>query len=153
MVKLNAMSYLILSHEIMKGMRARNRGAVVFVSSANAYSPVGYSAVYTATKAFELYLGEALWQEERIEKSGIDVLTICASATKTNFQARAGTRVLNWAWAPRKVAEVGLRPLGRKPSVAISIPGKGYYLITKLLPRRLGMRFVTWCISSSLGKK
>lgn len=152
-IKLNAMAYLILSYEMLKGMKERNRGAVVFVSSANAYCPAGYSAVYTASKAFELYLGEALWQEANIEKSGIDILTICASATKTNFQARAGTRVLDWAWEPARVVEAGLKALGRKPSVAISIPGKGYYLLTKILPRRLGILFVTWAITSSLGKK
>lgn len=112
-IKLNAMSYLIFSYEMLKGMKERNRGAIIFISSANAYCPAGFSAVYTASKAFELYLGEALWQELKIEKSKIDILTICASATKTNFQSRAGTRVLKWAWEPEKVVDIGLRALGK----------------------------------------
>jgi short-subunit dehydrogenase len=73
-------------------MLERDRGAVILVSSINAFAPVGYSAVYTAEKAFELYFGEALWKELKDKKSKVDFLTVCASSTKTNFQARAGTR-------------------------------------------------------------
>jgi short-subunit dehydrogenase len=143
-------SYVTLTYELLRGMRARDRGAVVFVSSVNAFAPVAFSAVYSAEKAFELSLGEALWQELRYAGSRVDVLTICASATRTNFQARAGTKTARWAWSPERAARVGLRSLGKRPVVALSWRGNVFRYLSKLLPERLRLRFASWAITSTL---
>lgn len=151
MVKVNVLAYLTLTYEILSGMRSRNQGVIIIVSSVNAYSPVGFSSVYTASKAFELYFGEALWQELRLQKSNIRVLTICPGATRTRFQTKAHTRTVDWAWEPERVIEAGLKRLGKKSSVAISWRGKIYYALTKILPRKWGIKFATVTIASSLG--
>jgi uncharacterized protein len=149
-IGISVTSYLTLTYEFLKGMRERNRGAVVFVCSVNAFSPVAFSSVYTAGKAFELYFGEALWRELKYADSKVDFLTMCASATKTNFQARAGTRVAKWAWTPEKAARTGLKALGKKPVVALSWRGNVFRYCGKLLPERLRLRFASWAITNNL---
>jgi len=151
-INVSVVSYLTLTYEFLKPMLDRDRGAVILVSSVNAFAPVGYSAVYTAEKAFELYFGEALWKELRDKKSKVDMLTICASATKTNFQARAGTRTAPWAWEPEEAVKVALRKLGKRPSVTLSWRGKAFQHVTRLLPRSLAVRVATWAITSTLLK-
>jgi uncharacterized protein len=145
-------SYLTLTYHFLQGMVERDRGAVVFVCSVNAFAPVAFSAVYTAEKAFELFLGEALWQELRYAGSNVDFLTICAAATKTNFQARAGTRVARWAWTPEKAVETGLRSLGKTPVVALSWRGNVYRYAGKFLPKRMKLRFASWAITMNLAQ-
>jgi uncharacterized protein len=145
-------SYLTLTHHYLQGMIARDRGAVIFVCSVNAFAPVAFSAVYTAEKAFELFLGESLWQELRYARSNVDVLTMCASATKTNFQARAKTRIVRWAWTPQKAVETGLRALGKTPVIALSWRGNVYRYAGKFLPERLRLRFASWAITANLAK-
>ncbi len=152
-VNISAVSYLTLTYEFLQGMIKRDRGAVILVSSVNAFAPVGYSAVYTAGKAFELYFGEALWQELRDEKSKVDFLTVCASSTKTNFQARAGTRIAHWAWEPEEVVDAALKKLGKSPSVTLSWRGKALQHVPRFLPRPLAVRVATWAITSTLQKK
>ncbi len=149
-VAVSVTSYLTLTYEFLLGMRQRNRGAVVFVSSVNAFAPVAFSSVYTAEKAFELYLGEALWQELRYAESNVDFLTICASATITGFQARAGTKVAKWAWTPERAARVGLAALGRQPMVALSWRGRLYWYASRILPERLLLKCASWGITSNL---
>lgn len=110
MLRVNTRAYVALTHEFLPGIVEANRGALVFVASINALSPIGNSAVYTATKAFELYLGGALWWELR--DTPVDVLVVLPGPTRTGFQAKAGTQVASWAMEPDEVAEGALAALG-----------------------------------------
>jgi len=42
-------------------MKRRDKGAVIFVSSVNAFAPVGYSAVCTAVGLFLIFLSGRRW--------------------------------------------------------------------------------------------
>jgi len=70
--------------------------------------------VYSATKAFDLFLGEALWAELR--GTGVDVLVIEPGPTETEFQAAAG-ELEHPGEPPERVVEVALDALGQQPSV------------------------------------
>jgi len=144
-------AYVVLTYKFLKGMQDSGKGAIIFVSSVNAYSPVAYSNVYTAAKAFELYFGEALWKELR--NTDIDVLTICPSSTRTGFQEAANTKAPWFAIQPEDVVREGLGCLGKKSSVPIHWSGKIYYFVTKFLPRSLAISFSTWAINFFLRKK
>lgn len=113
MIAVNARAYVALTHEYLPGMRETGRGALIFVSSLNAQSPIANSSVYTATKAFDLYLGGALWWELR--DTGVDVLVLQPGPTKTGFQAKARTQVATWAMEPEEVAAEALAALGSSP--------------------------------------
>jgi short-subunit dehydrogenase len=114
MVRVNCLAVAALAHAFLPGMRARRRGAVVIVSSAAAYQPLGYAATYAATKAFDLMLAEALWAENR--DAGVDVLALSPGPVETEFQTVAGETAHPGA-TPESVVEVAFAALGKKPSV------------------------------------
>jgi uncharacterized protein len=114
MVRVNCLAVADLTHAFLPAMVARRRGAIVIVSSAAAYQPIGYAATYGATKAFDLMLAEALWAENR--STGVDVLALSPGPVDTEFQTVAGETAHPGA-TPESVVEVAFAALGRKPSV------------------------------------
>jgi short-subunit dehydrogenase len=127
LVAVNVRAYVALTHAYLPPIVAANRGALMFVSSINALSPIGGSAVYTASKAFEFSFGGALWYELR--DTAIDVLVVLPGPTRTGFQAKAGTKVAVWAMEPDDVAEGALEALG---GGLVYIPGERNQAIAKL---------------------
>jgi short-subunit dehydrogenase len=98
-------------------MRARGRGGILLVGSGACYGGASYMAVYSATKAFDLCLGEGLWAEFR--QHGVDVLNLILGRTDTPaFRAslaRKGLPVPAGLASPDEVAEVGLARLPHGP--------------------------------------
>ena len=90
MVRLNCVTVTAVSHLYLPRLVARGRGALVIVASVAGYQPLPLAAVYGATKAFDLMLGEALWAENR--GRGVDVLAVSPGPTDTEFQAVAGEK-------------------------------------------------------------
>jgi short-subunit dehydrogenase len=80
-----------------------------------AKQPLPLHAAYAATKAFDEFLGEALWAETR--GSGVDVLVVEPGSTETEFQTVAG-EVPHAGQSPAEVAAIALEALGQQPSVA-----------------------------------
>lgn len=130
LINVNITAYLTLTHEFLPQMLQMPRGALIFVSSLNALSPIGRSAAYTASKAFELYFGGALWQELR--GKNVDVLVVLPGPTKTGFQQKAGTKVASWAIAPEELVAQALPALGKS---MLFIPDLRNNLIVGLLSR------------------
>jgi short-subunit dehydrogenase len=118
-------------------MAQRKRGGIIFVSSVSGFLATPFEAHYSASKAYELWLAEALGFE--LEKSGIDVLALCPGSTDTEFHAVAGSRAVA-AMPVEPVVETALRQLGGKP---VAIPYWRNRLLVYLLkftPRRLHTR-------------
>jgi short-subunit dehydrogenase len=122
-------------------MAARGRGGIVLMSSVTAFQGSPYVATYGATKAFLLTLAEGLWFE--LAPRGVDVLAVCAGATRTprylkSAQGRAPGEV-----EPDVVAREALAALGKRPLV---IPGRfnrfASQLLRRLLPRRATVRIM-----------
>ena len=103
LINVNVNAYVALTHAILPQMIDRNRGAVIMVSSLNSFSPIAESAIYTATKAFELYFGSALWLE--MKEHNIDVLVVMPGPTRTAFQEKAGTKVNSMALTPEELVK------------------------------------------------
>ena len=132
MVRVNCLAVAGLTHAFLPAMRARGRGAVIIVSSAAAYQPLGYAATYAATKAFDLMLGEALWAENR--GSGVDVLVLSPGPVDTEFQTVSG-EVPHPGASPESVVDIALAALGRKPSVVAGALNKVRAWSVRLGPR------------------
>ena len=115
MVQLNCTAPMELTSRLLPGMRSRGRGAVIFTGSQAAKQPLPLHAAYAATKAFDGFLGEALWAELR--GSGVDVLVVEPGSTETEFQRVAG-EIPHAGQPPDEVVAVALARLGRQPSVA-----------------------------------
>jgi short-subunit dehydrogenase len=114
MVQLNCAAPVVLTGRVLPGMRERGRGALIITGSVAGRQPLPLHGVYSATKAFDLLFGEALWVELRGQ--GIDVLVLEPGTTETEFQELAG-EVPHPGEPPGDVVRVALEALGRQPFV------------------------------------
>jgi len=135
----NARAPLILAHHFGRLMRERKRGGIIFVSSMSALTGTSYVSEYSATKAHDLALGEALWQELR--SSNVDVLTTIVGATDTpGWRAEnpsIGVKTWPPVMSPEDTVRETLAALGKTPSF---VPGSqnrlATFLTTRLLSRK-----------------
>ncbi|WP_157703197.1 SDR family NAD(P)-dependent oxidoreductase [Alkalispirochaeta alkalica] len=123
---------------------------IILVSSAAAFLPAPGPALYTATKAFIVSLGRALFPE--LSRRGIALQVLCPGFTRTGFHDHLGwdpqrlqnRGLIRWM-DPRDVAKRSLRRLwrpapgitGRSP---VYVPGFSNRLIlalARLVPRRI----------------
>jgi short-subunit dehydrogenase len=88
MLMVNCHIPLHLTRGFIPRLRQRGRGGIILTSSIEALIGCPYSAAYSATKALVKALGEGLWAE--LQPDGINVLTLCPGATKTEALARSG---------------------------------------------------------------
>jgi short-subunit dehydrogenase len=134
-VAVNCRSSMLLAHRFLPAMLARGRGGVVFVSSLAGMQGVPTLAAYSATKAFLVTLGEALWAETR--GAGVDVLTACLGAVATPGYQEAARKAAPGTTTPEIAAATVLRALGRGYRV---VPGRvnrvSAFVLGRLLPRR-----------------
>ena len=114
MVRLNCEAPVALTARYLPAMKSRGRGAVVFVGSVAGSQPLPLHALYSATKAFDNFLGEALWGE--LHGSGVDVLSLLPGSTESEFHDRAG-ELPHPGEPAADIVATALRALGRKPSV------------------------------------
>lgn len=133
MVQLNCTVPTLLCHAFLPAMRERKNGAIVIVSSVAGFQPTPFFAVYGATKAFDLMLGEALWEECR--GTGVDVVTLCPGSTATEFADNAHMVEKDQGMAPGPVVAAALRKLGRGPTVVTGVANFVNASMHRFLPR------------------
>lgn len=138
LLHVNCRAPLILTHELGRKMRERKRGGIIFVSSVIADLSAPFWASYAATKAYDLFMGEALWGE--LKDHGVDVLALCPGSTRTEFRDVAGISDYDrWSMRAEPVVRLALESLGRKPSVIAGWRNRVLHCLMKILPRRLNM--------------
>jgi len=135
MVQVNCAAPLALTSALLPPMLARGCGAVIFTGSIAGRQGLPLHGVYSATKAFDMLLGEALSVEMR--DLGVDVLVLEPGSTETEFQEMAG-EIPHAGESAYDVVQTALDALGRQPTVV-----SGWWnwlranLATRLLPRSL----------------
>jgi short-subunit dehydrogenase len=137
----NVRGPLALAHAFGRRMAARGAGGILLMSSLTAFQGSPYVATYGATKSFLLALAEGLWFE--LAPRGVDVLAVCAGATRTpRYLKRAQGRAPGELEA-EQVAHEALAALGHGP---LMIPGRfkriASQLMRRLLPRRAALRIM-----------
>jgi short-subunit dehydrogenase len=134
----NARAPMLLAHHFGGLMRARKRGGMIFVSSMSALTGTSYVSEYSATKAHDLVLAEALWQE--LQPFQVDVLATIVGAADTPGWRAENPNPGAKTWPPVMTAEdtvhETLAALGKTPSF---VPGAqnriATFLTTRLLSR------------------
>ena len=91
LLQVNVVAMTALSRLFIAPMVARNHGRILNVASVAAFVPVANLAVYAASKAYVLSLGEALCQE--LSGSKVTVTTLCPGVTDTGMVQ--GTNLAN----------------------------------------------------------
>jgi short-subunit dehydrogenase len=111
---------LAASFVLGRRLVARGRGGLILTSSGAGFQGTGWVASYSAAKAWDLALAEALWWEWR--PHGVDVLALCPGSTATPGMLGNAPRLDAAAMAkPEDVAREALDALGQGP---VCIPGE-----------------------------
>lgn len=87
LVQLNVAAATNLAALFLRGMVERNRGGLLTVASTAAFQPGPLMAAYHASKAYILYLTEAIAAE--VKGSNVKVSVLCPGPVDTGFQERA----------------------------------------------------------------
>ncbi len=140
LLTLNITTVSYLTKVIGREMVARGGGRILNVASTSAFQPGPLMAAYYASKAYVLFLTEAVAEE--LQGSGVTATALCPGPTRSGFQEAAGIEAIRLVKgkrlpSPREVAESGYRALFRDKRVAI--PGLTNFLgtlLVRLLPRR-----------------
>ncbi len=139
MMRLNMDALTYLTRIFGNKMVGNGSGYILLVSSIGGLVPCPNIAIYDATKAYVLLLGEALSNE--LKKRNVKVTTLCPGATRTEFFDVSG-QILNplvkaTMMSARDTAEAGLKGLAKgKQNVIPGILNKLTALSLKLSPRR-----------------
>lgn len=145
------LAHLFGSNMAAQRRRGKKRSGMILVSSLFAYQGIPNFAVYAATKAYVLTLGEALTAE--MKKKGIDVLTLSPGLTATPFAAglKMNAALLPMIpQSPKRVARVGLSSLGRKMSVVSGLLNKFYAWENRLVPRSWPVHLFGFLIGNAM---
>jgi short-subunit dehydrogenase len=136
LIALNCVVPVVLTGHLIPEMKARGRGAVIITGSISGRQAIPLHAIYSASKAFDHYFGEALWGE--LQDSGVDVLVLEPGSTQdTGFQSEAG-QIPHSGELPANVVAIGLQALGRQPSIITSwFDWVRAELVTRFVPRNL----------------
>ena len=116
LVAMNCQGTVLLTHHFGSAMASRGRGGIILMTSMAAAAGSAYTAVYNATKAFDLTLAESLWIE--LGQRGVAVLALVAGLTDTPAMHRSGIRFDDPTFIPMSaddVADEALGALGRGP--------------------------------------
>ncbi len=140
MVQLNVATLTSLTHLFGVPMKERRHGYILLVASIASFQPSPFYAAYAATKAYVLWLGEALAWECR--NQGVHVATICPGITRTEFHEVAHHERTGWmeflSQSPDDVAIDGLDALfSGRSSITSGLVNKLSGTMVKFLPRRL----------------
>lgn len=135
---------LRLMHAALPGMKDRNRGTIINVSSVAGWIAGG---TYSAAKSYLTVLSESLHTE--LSKTEVKVLALAPGFTHTEFHSRGKMRMRGlpefmWLDADHVTSTAWADATAGK---AISVPGRQYLIISMItrfgprpLIRKLGMR-------------
>jgi short-subunit dehydrogenase len=143
MLRLNIEALTTLTRLLLPPMLERGHGRIMLLGSVAGFQPGPGMAVYCASKAYVLSLGEALAEEVR--GTGVTVTTLCPGTTATGFAAAAGAenrRLFKSSLVPvmasADVAARGYRALAAGRRVVVTgLHNKLSAALTRLVPRRL----------------
>lgn len=135
MIRVNCIAPTILAHHFIQSMKRRQKGAIIFLGSLVGCVPAPFTTTYSATKAFNLFMGEGLWYELR--NYNIDILTLNPGGTDTEFQKVANTSSGPIPRTVEQVVNTAMTSLGKKISVVDGFNNKLLSFIPRLLTRRM----------------
>lgn len=136
LIHLNVSTVTMLCRLFGHDMVSRGNGRILKVSSMGAFIPDPWFNVYGPTKAYEMFLTEAMYGE--LKGSGVTVSVLCPGPVKTNWAANAGKADSRIAKRPEAVAEAGF--LGLQAGQLVIVPSADYRAfreIMKFLPYKI----------------
>lgn len=145
-IMVNVAALTILTKRAVAHMAQQGGGRILNVGSTAGFMPGPNMAVYHATKAYVLSLGEALAEELR--GTPVTVTTLCPGPTSTNFARDAGMEGITLFTALRPAGAAGVARAGwqaMKAGRRIKVTGLRNWLFSvgpRFVPRALVPRIV-----------
>jgi short-subunit dehydrogenase len=141
LIHLNAVSVTLLCRLFGADMVRAGHGRILNVSSLGAFIPDPWFNVYGPTKAFELFLTEAMYGE--LIGTGVSVSVLCPGPVKTDWARNAGKADSRAAKDPADIARAGFE--GMQKGKLIIVPAPLYRLekaALGLLPTKARIRII-----------
>ncbi len=128
----NVTGPLVLTYHYARPMLARRRGGIVLMSSGAGLKGAPYYAAYSASKAYEIALGQALWRE--FAPYHVDVLAVAGGMTLST--AAAGYAHLDTSnfQTPAQLVDEAMGALGRQPMIVSEANHRANHEKMKLVP-------------------
>ena len=150
MHRLHVLATLRLAHAALRGMTARNRGAMINVASVAGMGQSPGSISYSATKAWMIDFTEGLYLDLRTDHSAVKVQALCPGFTHSEFHDVMGMDrkgIPGWLWlSADDVVAASLAGLAR--GQLFVVPGRAYKWIARVegwipgsLRRALAIRY------------
>lgn len=140
MVHTHVNATIRLIHAVLPGMRQRNSGTIINVSSIAGFLVGPKSATYCATKGYITSFTESLYLE--LAGSGIRLQSLCPGYTRSDFHARMGMdtsgEFFRHFMSADAVVKTSLKAVEK--GTVVCIPGVRYKLIAlaaRFIPRRI----------------
>ena len=92
MIDLNVKAMFYLGKEFIKRFMKKDKGHILFVSSAASFGVCAYMSEYYATKSFITTLVHGYYRELKNNKSNVKLHLLCPGPVKTDFEARSGAK-------------------------------------------------------------
>jgi short-subunit dehydrogenase len=138
----NCRGPVLLAHHLGRLMSERGRGGIILMSSVAGFVGSGLNALYSATKAFDIVLGEGLARD--LEGSGVDVLSMVAGATRTpQFERSQTGKSRVPVMESADVVREALRSLGQTDVRVAGSNKAAALLLTRLLSRKRASALLT----------
>ena len=134
---INVKAPLLLAKLLSQSMLEKKRGGIILMSSLSGLQGSPKIATYSATKAFNTTLAEALWRE--FKDYNVDVLACVAGAIRTPgyIASQKGKADAPGTLDADVVANNVLDNLGKGPTVIPGFVNKlASFFLTRLLPRK-----------------
>lgn len=154
LVDLNNRALLAMTRLFLEPMIRGGGGRVLNVASVGSFQPMPSMAVYGATKAFTLSLGEAL--SEELRDTGVRITTLCPGFTDTDMiDSVGGARDLaarmpaGAVLEPGRVAREGYKAC--MEGVPVHIPGISNQLAVRLIG--LQPRWLVRALGGFIGRR
>jgi short-subunit dehydrogenase len=146
-IHLNSVAPTLLTRAVLPGMIEAARGLIVHVASVNAVTPVSYSAVYSATKAYILHYAYALAYELR--STPILSHIVLPGTTNTPFHVKQGAVPSSMCMQPNEVVKRSLSRVDAIIHVSNKLDRFLFPLVASL-PYFLRIRFAAYLFKKRL---
>ena len=92
----NTYPYVLMTSALLPLLKQRGnfKSCIVNLSSSASFQPAPLLGLYAATKVFDRFFSEALWQELSQSGSPIEVMTVCPMFVQTNMTSNVQP---NWS--------------------------------------------------------